>query len=57
LNGPEAKSNKLSRELSDCYQSEGSFTTSGIENCYVVQRYNGIEIFRAVSNFPSKTNK
>jgi hypothetical protein len=45
LNGPEAKSNKLNRELSDwAIQSEGSFTTSGIENCYVIQRYNGIEI-------------
>lgn len=38
-------------------QSEGSFTTSGIENCFVVQRYQGIEIFRAVSNFAIKNKK
>jgi hypothetical protein len=31
-------------------QSDGGTTTS-VENCYVVQRYKGIEIFRAVSNF------
>jgi hypothetical protein len=35
-------------------QSDGGTTTSGIENCYVVQRYKGIEIFRAVSNFSIK---
>ncbi len=38
-------------------QSEGGFTTSGIENCYVIQRYQGIEIFRAVSNFSIKGKK
>ncbi|RKS95130.1 putative secreted protein (Por secretion system target) [Flavobacterium limicola] len=58
LNGSEARSNKLNRELSDwAIQSEGSLTTSGIENCYVIQRYNGIEIFRAVSNFSIKNKQ
>jgi hypothetical protein len=27
------------------------------ENCYVVQRYKGIEIFRAVSNFSIKNGE
>jgi hypothetical protein len=37
-------------------QSDGGTTTSGIENCYV-QRYKGIEIFRAVSNFSIKNSE
>ena len=52
LNGAEAKSNRLSRELSDwAIQSEGNSSTTNIDNCFVVQRYQGIEIFRGVSNF------
>jgi hypothetical protein len=35
-------------------QSDGGTTTSGIEIMHVVQRYKGIEIFRAVSNFSIK---
>jgi hypothetical protein len=35
-------------------QSEGSLTTTAINNCYVIQRYNGIEIYRAISNFSIK---
>ncbi|MFV8356514.1 T9SS-dependent M36 family metallopeptidase [Flavobacterium sp. XS1P32] len=58
LNGPEAKSNKLSRELSDwAIQSEGNSSTTNINNCFVVQRYQGIEIFRGVSNFLIKQGK
>jgi hypothetical protein len=34
-----------------------AMTTSGIQNCYVVQRYKGIEIFRAVSNFSIKNGE
>jgi hypothetical protein len=57
LNGPEAKSNKLNRELSDwAIQSEGSSSTTNINNCFVVQRYQGIEIFRK-SNFLIKQGK
>ena len=58
LNGPDAKSNKLSRELSDwAIQSEGNSSTTTIDNCFVVQRYQGIEIFRGVSNFLIKQGK
>lgn len=38
-------------------QSEATSTSTKIDNCYVIQRYNGIEIFRAVSNFAIKDKK
>ena len=38
-------------------ESEGSSTSTNINSCYVLQRYNGIEIFRAVSNFAVKDGK
>jgi hypothetical protein len=31
----------------------GSLTTTAINNCYVIQRYN-VEIYRAISNFSIK---
>ena len=38
-------------------QSEATSTSTNINNSYVIQRYNGIEIFRAVSNFAIKDKK
>jgi hypothetical protein len=35
-------------------QSETTSSATNIDNCYVIQTYNGIEIFRAVSNFAIK---
>lgn len=52
LNTPNAKINVSKSDFQDwVIQSDGGATSSGIQNCYVVQRYKGIEIFRAVSNF------
>ncbi|RTZ10173.1 T9SS type A sorting domain-containing protein [Flavobacterium sp. GSP27] len=52
LNTPNAKINVSKSDFKDwVIQSDGGATSSGIQNCYVVQRYKGIEIFRAVSNF------
>lgn len=58
LTTPSAKSIISNRDFNDwVIQSEGGTTTSGIKNCYVIQRYQGIEIFRAVSNFSLKNTK
>lgn len=58
LNSPNSRSSVSKTDFKDwTIESEGSVTTSGIENCYVVQRYNGIEIFRAVSNFSIKNKQ
>jgi hypothetical protein len=58
LSTPKAKSIISNRDFNDwVIQSEGGSTTSGIQNCYVIQRYQGIEIFRAVSNFSLKNAK
>ncbi len=58
LNAPTSKSTFSKDDFSDwVIQSDGGSTTSGIKNCYVVQRYNGIEIFNAVSNFSIKNNE
>ena len=58
LKNPAARIGISTNDFKDwTIQSEGSFTTSGIENCYVIQRYRGIEIFRAVSNFSLKGKK
>lgn len=35
-------------------ESEGNSTTTNINSCYVLQRYQGIEVFRALSNFSIK---
>lgn len=35
-------------------ESEGNSTTTNINSCYVLQRYKGIEVFRALSNFSIK---
>lgn len=58
LNAPTSKSTFSKDDFSDwVIQSDGGSTTSGIKNCYVVQRHNGIEIFNAVSNFSIKNNE
>lgn len=58
LNSPASKSIFSKDDFSDwVIQSDGGSTSSGIKNCYVVQRYKGIEIFNAVSNFSIKNNQ
>lgn len=58
LNNTSSKSAFSKDDFSDwIIQSEGGTTTSGIKNCYVIQRYNGIEIFNAVTNFSIKNNE
>lgn len=58
LNTATSKSTFSKDDFSDwVIQSDGGATTSGIKNCYVVQRYKGIEIFNAVSNFSIKNNE
>jgi hypothetical protein len=58
LSTAQAKSSISNRDFNDwIIESEGGSTSSGIQNCYVLQRYQGIEIFRAVSNFAIKSNK
>jgi hypothetical protein len=58
LSTPSAKINVANSDFNDwVIQSDGAMTTSGIQNCYVVQRYKGIEIFRAVSNFSIKNGE
>jgi hypothetical protein len=58
LNTPQAKIKISNRDFNDwIIQSDGGSTSSGIQNCYVIQRYQGIEIFRAVSNFSIINNK
>jgi hypothetical protein len=58
LSTPSAKISSSNSDFNDwVIQSDGAMTTSGIQNCYVVQRYKGIEIFRAVSNFSIKNGE
>lgn len=58
LNTTASKSIFSKDDFSDwVIQSDGGTTTSGIKNCYVVQRYGGIEIFNAISNFSIKNNE
>jgi hypothetical protein len=58
LKNPASRTTLSNADFNDwAIQSEGGTTTSGIENCYVVQRYQGIEIFRAVSNFSIKNKQ
>lgn len=55
LNTNSAKSGLSSDDVKDwIIQSEGSSSATNINSCYVLQRYQGIEIFRAVSNFSIK---
>ncbi|WP_264565677.1 T9SS-dependent M36 family metallopeptidase [Flavobacterium sp. N3904] len=55
LNKNTAKLELTSNDTKDwIIESEGSSTSSKITNCYVLQRYQGIEIYRAVSNFAIK---
>ena len=58
LNSNIAKFGLTKNDVQDwVIQSEATSTTTNIINNYVVQRYNGIEIFRAVSNFSIKDKK
>ena len=58
LSTPTVKTSISNRDFNDwVIQSEGGSTSTGIKNCYVIQRYQGIEIFRAVSNFSIKNSK
>jgi hypothetical protein len=58
LNTNTAKLGLSKNEAQDwIIQSEATSTSTKIDNCYVIQRYNGIEIFRAVSNFAIKDKK
>lgn len=55
LNTNSAKSGLSSEDVKDwVIQSEGTSSATNINSCYVIQRYQGIEIFRAVSNFSIK---
>jgi len=58
LNTNSAKAGLSSDDVKDwIIQSEGSSSATNISSCYVLQRYQGIEIFRAVSNFSIKEGK
>jgi hypothetical protein len=58
LSTPSAKISASNSDFNDwVIQSDGAMTTSGIQSSYVVQRYKGIEIFRAVSNFSIKNGE
>jgi hypothetical protein len=58
LKTPNAKTSISNRDFNDwVIQSEGSSSSTNIENCFVIQRYQGIEIFRAISNFSIKQGK
>lgn len=55
LNSNTAKSGFSANDISDWFiESEGTTSNSTITNCYVVQRHNGIKIFRSVSAFSIK---
>ncbi|WP_158634638.1 T9SS-dependent M36 family metallopeptidase [Flavobacterium glaciei] len=58
LKSPSARAMVSSQSLQDwVIQSEAPSGTTGITNCFVVQRYQGIEIFRSISNFYIKDGK
>ena len=58
LNSNTAKFGLSKKDVQDwAIQSDGTSSATNIDNCYVVQTYNGIEIFRAVSNFSIKEKK
>lgn len=55
LNSKSAKLDLSNADVKDwIIESEASSTNTKINNCYVLQRYQGIEIFRALSNFSIK---
>ena len=58
LKTPNSKTSISERDMNDwAIQSEGTSSRTNIENCFVIQRYEGIEIFRAISNFSIKKGK
>ena len=58
LNSNTAKFGISKNDLQDwVIQSEATSSSTNINSTYVVQRYNGIEIFRAISNFAIKDKK
>jgi hypothetical protein len=58
LNSNTAKFGLSKNDVQDwVIQSEATSTSTNINSNYVVQRYNGIEIFRAISNFAIKDKK
>lgn len=58
LKSSSARSTASSQALQDwIIQSESSSKVTGITNCFVVQRHQGIEIFRSVSSFAIKNGK
>lgn len=55
LNTKSAKLALSNNDVKDwVIESEGKSTNTNINSCYVLQRYQGIEVFRAVSNFSIK---
>ena len=55
LNSKTAKLDVSNADVKDwVIESEASSTSTEINNCYVLQRYQGIEVFRALSNFSIK---
>jgi hypothetical protein len=55
LNSVSAKSGLSNEDVNDwIIQSEGNSNSTNITNCYVIQRYHGIEVYRAISNFSIK---
>jgi hypothetical protein len=55
LNSKSAKLDLSNADVKDwVIASEASSTDTKINNCYVLQRYQGIEVFRALSNFSIK---
>jgi hypothetical protein len=58
LNSNTAKFGLSKKDVLDwTIQSEATSSATNIDNCYVIQTYNGIEIFRAVSNFAIKDKR
>ncbi|MFE3869822.1 T9SS-dependent M36 family metallopeptidase [Flavobacterium sp. ZS1P70] len=55
LNNKTAKLDVSNADVKDwIIESEANSTSTEINNCYVLQRYQGIEVFRALSNFSIK---
>ena len=55
LNTKTAKLDLSNADVKDwVIESEGNSTMTNVNSCYVLQRYQGIEVFRALSNFSIK---
>jgi hypothetical protein len=55
LNSVSGKSGLANEDVNDwVIQSEGNSNSTNITSCYVIQRYRGIEVYRAISNFSIK---